>query len=460
MPMSRLGRRGPREVRMAAWLSGMRVVLRCCIGLILLGQLPVARADEYLRSETTVSSTAHPVKGALDHTFAAAPERPSGFLGSLGEHLSANLRSYDYRQEKENGDENAASVVGGSLSYHSGHWRELLGFGATVYTSQKLWGPDSKAGTSLLKPIQQSFTVLGEVYAELNYESFTGIAGRRAMTLPYINKDDNRQVPNTHESYVFGRRGTGRDFVLGHVTQMKEKDDDSFQSMSDVAGVDGKDKGVSVAGFQFDLPDDFRVGAITQYGWDMFNTTYIDALWDRKLDSGWSIHLGAQYTDQRSVGDELLGDYDAQAWAVRGQVGRAGQSLKLGYSDYSDDAAIVRPFGGTPNFNAMIIEKFDKVGETAFGAQYSSHFADFGLPNWSANVGVMSGWDVVDPETGADQADEVEYDFTLDYKPKEGRLKGLWVRLRYIYIDFDSGVGHRWNTRVIINYKVPGLTGA
>lgn len=30
-------------------------------------------------------------------------------------------------------------------------------------------------------------------------------------------------------------------------------------------------------------------------------------------------------------------------------------------------------------------------------------------------------------------------------------------KMRYVDIDFDSGVGSRWNTRVIINYKVPGL---
>jgi hypothetical protein len=51
----------------------------------------------------------------------------------------------------------------------------------------------------------------------------------------------------------------------------------------------------------------------------------------------------------------------------------------------------------------------------------------------------------------------VEYDVTLTYKPGQGRLKGLSVKMRYVYIDFDSGVGSRWNTRVIINYKVPGL---
>jgi hypothetical protein len=66
----------------------------------------------------------------------------------------------------------------------------------------------------------------------------------------------------------------------------------------------------------------------------------------------------------------------------------------------------------------------------------------------------------VDPGTGESQADETEYDFTLDYRPKQGVFKGLWLRMRYVYIDFDSGLGHRWNTRVIINYQIPGLAGS
>jgi hypothetical protein len=330
----------------------------------------------------------------------------------------------------------------------------MLGFGATVYTSLKVWGPDSKAGSGLLKPVQDSFVVLGEAYAELEFKGLTAIAGRREMDLPYINKEDIRQVPITHESYVIGRRGTDLDFVLGHVARQKDRDDDEFRSMSKINGISGKSKGVSVGGFQFGLPMDVRFGAITQHGWDMYNTAYTDLLWDHKADGGWSYHLGAQYTDQRSVGDELLGNYDAQSFGFRGVVGHGGQALQLTYTENSDDGQIRRDYGGTPSFSSMFIEKFDNAGERAVGVQYKSHFADFGLPDWAGTVHVVSGTDSVDADTGADLPDEIEYDFQLDYKPS-GKLKGLWVRLRYIYVDFDSGGGHRWNTRVTINYTIP-----
>ena len=419
-----------------------------------------AESAEYIRAERPAPTEVHPVTGGMDHAFDVAPERPAGFLGPLDEHLSANIRGYDYRQKKEDGEWNAASVIGGSLGYHTGLWRDRLGFGATLFTSQKIWGPDSKAGSSLLKPTQESFTVLGEAYAELRFDGFEIMAYRQQMNLPYINTDDSRQVPITHESYLIRRRGTDRNFVLGHVSKIKTRDDDSFVSMSEAAGVQSKDKGVSVAGFQLKLPYGLRFGAISQYGWDTFNTAYTDLMWDHKYISGWSNHLGAQFTDQRSVGGELLGSYNTQAWGIRGGLGYNGQSLKIAYTDYSDKGSIARPYGDTPNFNALMVEKGDKPGEQAVGAHLGSHFSEFGLPNWSANAGVVSGWNIVDADTGKSQPDEVEYDFTLDYEPKHGLLKGLWVRLRYVYVDFDSGVGNRWNTRVIINYKVPGLGGS
>lgn len=412
-----------------------------------------AWAAEYIQAETPIAPTAHPVKGPFDHSFADAPKRPDNFLGPLAEHTLANFRSFHYDQEKENGEENAAWVAGGWLGYHTGKWKDMLGFSGKVYTSQKLWGPNSKDGSGLLKSGQESFTVLGEAYAELEFKGLTAIAGRREMNLPFINKEDIRQVPITHESYMFGRRGTDLDFTLGHIAKQKDRDDDEFRSMAKINGIRGKNKGVSVAGFQANLPYDLRFGTMTQYGWDMYNTSYTDLMWDQVNDGGWSYHLAAQYTDQRSVGDELLGDYDAQSWGLRAGFGRSGQALKFTYTENSDDGGVLRNYGGTPNFSSMYIEKFDKAGERALGVQYSSHFADFGLPEWAATIHVINGTDNVDPDTGADLPDEIEMDLNVDYKPK-GFLKGLWIRARYIYVDYDSGAGHRWNTRVIVNYPI------
>jgi hypothetical protein len=53
--------------------------------------------------------------------------------------------------------------------------------------------------------------------------------------------------------------------------------------------------------------------------------------------------------------------------------------------------------------------------------------------------------------------DRTEYDITVDWKPPEGILEGLWVRARYNHID-NVGDGERnRDYRLILNYTLPFL---
>ena len=49
---------------------------------------------------------------------------------------------------------------------------------------------------------------------------------------------------------------------------------------------------------------------------------------------------------------------------------------------------------------------------------------------------------------------ENEWDLTVDYRIEQGPLRGIWVRARYAYVNFDSGGGHSNNVRLIINYPL------
>jgi hypothetical protein len=411
-------------------------------------------AADYIRSDRPIRTNQHPVQGGFDKAFKEQRDTPETFLGPWQDHVDLNLRSYYYNQDKYTDDRSGAWVIGGWLGYNTGKWKDTVGFGAKLYSSNKIWGPEDKDGTGLLKPDQTSFTVLGELFVEADFAGLNAWAGRREMNLPFINKEDIRQVPITHQAYMLSRNGTDFDFVVGHVSKQKNRDSDDFKSMSETTGVNDKDRGVTLAGTQLTLAKDLRFGIISQYGHDLYNTAYTDLLWDRvaKNTDDWSYHLGTQYVDQRSVGDELAGDYNAQQFGLRGGLGRKGQSVLFSYTTNSDDGEVKRDYGGTPMFNGMIIEKFDTADESALGVHYKSHFADFGLPEWAAGLGVVAGSGSKDVNTGASVADKTEYDATLDYKPT-GKLKGLWVRLRYINVDFDSGEGHTWNTRVIVNYE-------
>lgn len=66
------------------------------------------------------------------------------------------------------------------------------------------------------------------------------------------------------------------------------------------------------------------------YGWDTTNTFYAEASWLRPLNRGLDLKLSVQFTDQRSVGDALLGDF-----------------AELGLEGFSAFSTIV--FGDTPD---------------------------------------------------------------------------------------------------------------
>ena len=53
------------------------------------------------------------------------------------------------------------------MRYRSGLWRERLGLGGSLYTTQRLYGRERKPGSGLLKPEQEGFAVLGEAFADL-----------------------------------------------------------------------------------------------------------------------------------------------------------------------------------------------------------------------------------------------------------------------------------------------------
>ena len=90
-----------------------------------------------------------------------------------------------------------------------------------------------------------------------------------------------------------------------------------------------------------------------------------------------------------------------------------------------------------------------------FGLSYNTdYFSSLGL---SSYINIAHGWDAEDPLTGADLPDRTEYDLTVDYKPPEGFLQGLWIRARYNYIDTDGDGEEVHDFRLIINYTLPFL---
>ena len=273
-------------------------------------------------------------------------------------------RFYYFHRDTENVGIAQSAAFGGAIEMETGWWQDFLRLKFTGYTSQKLCGPKDRDGSTSLRLGQESYTVLGEAFAEIKAGPLIARAGRTQIDLPYINAYDIRMTPNTFEGAGFSIHSVKNlQLGVGHLSKIKLRNRSSFESMSQRAGVLGVDRGVSFAGLRYNFSEDSHVGAVNQYGWDMFNTFYTEEEHLFELRDGINLKLGAQFTDQRSVGDELTGNYSTQAGGVKVALGYQELIASAGFVATSRGGNVRTPWGGSPTFRSSLISDEDRAGE-------------------------------------------------------------------------------------------------
>ena len=374
--------------------------------------------------------------------------------------LRLHPRVYYFDRDRENANDSVALAYGGWLAYNSGWWRDRLRFNASMYTTQRAYGPGDKGGTLLLKERQQGFTVLGKANVELKLsEAIMAKAYRQSFNLPYLNRNDSRMVPNTFEAYsLIGKPENNWAYVLSHVRQMKLRNRDDFVSMSEAAGFNDRDEPLTVGAARYDFTDDINIGATSQYAWEFMNTFYTEAnaVWSFRDDR--ALRLGGQYTDQRSVGDEIGGDFDTFVFGGKVAASYRSATLTLAFSSTDDGAGIRNPYGGYPGYLSLMIKSFNRADEDAWLLGASYDFARIGVPGLSSFVNYAQG---STPDSGSNASpDQWEFDMTVDYRVQSELLNGLWLRARAAFVDQDDdvvGASDVDDIRFIINYDIPIL---
>ena len=294
VPRSPLGRR-----TRGIWLQ------RACLALVLLFASLTS-----IRPAAADDAPPPPPAPPIERLFAPAKEAMKDLPPFLRDtDLKLHWRSYYFNRENpEDGSENEAWAFGGWLSYRSGWLFDVFGLGATFYGSAPLYAPDDKDGTLLLKPGQEGYSVLGEAYAALRYQDYLLVKGyRQLVDQPYINPIDNRMTPNTFEGITAGGKVGVVEYLAGYLWKIKPRNEDDFIFMSQQAGAAGSDDGVILGRVQVTPLAGLRIDAAEQYGINTFNTVYLEGDYLLPLDENWKLRLGAQFTDQRAVGDEARG---------------------------------------------------------------------------------------------------------------------------------------------------------
>jgi hypothetical protein len=445
-------------------------VLLLALVLVLFG-VGTAHAEEARSREEPPPESAAEVRTSIENTFSEAAEREriSDALHDLlkdqppflrDAKLRVNLRTYYERTDNFDDTTQQAWALGGSLGFESGYLWERLALGVTGYTSLPIYAPQGEGGTQLLKQNQDSYSVVGQLYARLRLtDGLVASAYRRELSTPFINRDDSRISPNTFEAYgLAGGWADGEGNTLryggGWVAKMKPQNSERFLPMSQVAGAP-VDRGVALAGFSWSGRWG-SIGAIDYYSDDVINIGYAELSRARAFANGFGLQGSVQLIDQRSTGSNLLTGSSFAGNQVGAQVNLsyAGAVATLAYSNTTRSTGMQSPWGNYPGYTSVQVEDFDRAGEQAFLLQCSYSLSNLRLLGVSVYALFVHGWGV-SSATGPNQD---EFDLDLRWHPPS--VKGLWFRARFGMVN-QRGAGSEGTTlddyRLILNYDFAAL---
>jgi hypothetical protein len=459
-------------------LSTSLVVMFVATGITFMVMLPRASApvlaQEVMNAEEPTPSSVYEVTAPMERSFKEKPSL-SGFSPWAKEQLKdtdpffrdtklgVNLRTYYFYQDNYPNTTpqiSEAWAIGGSLSYQSGWFLDHFALGAVLYTSQPLYAPDDRDGTHLLKPGQEGYTVLGQLYGRVKLleQNFVNLY-RYGYNTPFINENDNRMTPNTFEGYTFQGASGGKDgapgfrYGGGYITKIKERDSDEFVWMSKDAGAT-VDRGVALAGANFALGR-FSIGAFDYYCDGVINIGYAEANYTLPLTQKLGLLFAVQFTDQRSVGADLLKGYafSVNQLGAKGEMSYGGAVFTLGFTTDSSGADLQSPWGDYPGYTSVQVQDFNRAGEKALLVKASYDFTGLGLEGMTAEALFVHGWDRINPSTGKGVPNENELDLDLQWKPKTGFFQNFWPRIRYAIVhQYEGQERYIHNLRIIVNY--------
>jgi hypothetical protein len=438
---------------------------------LLFGAVPESFAQDVISQEEPTPSSVDEITTPIERSFLEGIRRP-GFFPWLKDQLEdtpaffrdtqldLNLRSFYFQRDKYGDDVSAAWAFGGALAYKSGWLLDRIQVGTTFYWSNRLYGPQDKDGTLLLKPGQHGYSVLGQLYGRIKlFEDHVVNLYRYEYNTPFIGKDDTRMTPNTFEGYTLTGSFGGKDgapgfrYGTGYITKIKNKNADDFIWMSRDAGADVK-RGVAVAGGTFTYGK-FSLGAVNYFSNDIINIFYTETKYSFPITKDLGALLAFQFTDQRSVGENLLNgqSFLGDQIGVKGDVSYGGAVFTLGYSNSLRRQDMQNPWSGYPGYTAVQVQDFNRAKEQALITKLSYDFSRLGLEGVSTSVLFVHGWSRVNPSTKNGVPDENEFDADFQWRPKWSFLKGFSWRFRYARVhQYQNPKDSQHDYRFILNY--------
>jgi len=373
--------------------------------------------------------------------------------------LNLHLRTYYFGQRNPDDTTQQAWAGGGWLEYKSGWWKDTAQLAATVFTTFPIYAPAGEGGTGLLTPEQDGFVVAGIAYGALRYKEYATLTGfRQFVHTPYTTRNDSRMGPNTVAGVPGGGRVGWAEYLGGYLWSFKPRDSSVFSSFSEVAGVPNTNYGAALGNLRLRPLPGLAFTLHDSYVPNTFNTFYVDAGYRLPLGRDFTLGFGAQYTDQRAVGQDLLTVSSFREWVTYNASGRLalawrGLTLEGALSLNGNGAAIQSPYGNYPAFISQLISNFNQASERAWLVGFSYDFRGVGLPGFAADLEYSQGSNAVNALTRAALPNERELDLSLTYTVQERVLRGLRFDAKGAILGHANSGSTTYQLRLSLNYE-------
>ncbi len=330
--------------------------------------------------------------GGLDDAFAH---------GKTEGYVRLGVQSHDQQDQKSD------IAAGGKLKFITDAISGIRA-GVGFYTSQ---GVTSKHnyGIPFYDNDNQSYSLLGEVYLEGNYQNTTLIIGRQILDTPFADSDDIGMIPNLFEAYTLVNSDL-RDTTLmfAHITKMAGVDAENPSAFTKINGSDG----MQVAGVLYEGITDIGLEGWFYHMANNVDILYLASSYEGTYKQG-SYALGVQYALQ----DHKEGG-KANIAGIMGEISHeaSGFSFNAAYNKNSSDNKVVADnfFGGGPFFTSS-----EHLTLAEAGVNGEAYMAGISWDAGKAGVdGMILSLSVLQVE-GDDGVDASETDVTVSYAPGE-----------------------------------------
>ncbi|OMH38212.1 OprD family outer membrane porin [Motiliproteus sp. MSK22-1] len=381
----------------------------------------------------------------------------SGFIADS--HLNANLRTFYFNRDKIGTADSEALAQALRLDFTSGYASDLIGFDASLFTSQKLSGDDGEGGTGLLRTksdgSQGGYTKIGQAYLKLKLgESANLKAGRMVLDTPLFNDSDSRATPSSTQAIIAEADISGARIYGIWSDKAADKTDEDFENYTDNQGNDYE---VIVIGGGYDFDNGLAVKLAYGEADNVMTQTYLNASLPIKISEKMTVELDGHYYMGEADGAGALSsvgeDYDSDLVNLAARLVYEKMKVTLSYQAVDGDEyeeswdGFSNDDTGLSTWNSVQRLDFDRAEEQSWQVRFDYAFTS--VPGLTFMTRYTRG----DNIQRSDNTEGKEWERNIELKYNFQELDGLSLRWRNSTVRSTETVDTNEN-RLILNYNV------